>query len=378
MRGCARGWSSFWAGPALMTAAQTVLHDIRNSIGTGSAATRGALLRYVTDLFIVGSDNFTEDDIALFDDVFTRLVIDIEYSARALLALRLASVTNAPRGIVRALACDDDVDVARPILIDSTQVDDLILVETAQTRGQEHLMAISRRQSLSPSVTDVLVERGDAQVLLSTAENNGARFSETGYATVVRRSEGDDRLAACVGARSDIPKHLFLKLLAKASAQVRAKLAAEHPAAMLEVGQAVDAAVDRIREQVLDAAPASDEAVPPSEEFDDDKIRAFAKNGLIAETKAALAAMCRLPVSFVEHALVEDRAETLLVLVRAIGLSWPTVKAILLLPVGKRPILASEIAQCHAKFERLNRATSQEIVGFYQMRKPSSLVPSRN
>lgn len=78
--------------------------------------------------------------------------------------------------------------------------------------------------------------------------------------------------------------------------------------------------------------------------------------------------MCRLPVSFVERALAEERSETLLVLARAIGLSWPTVKAILLLPARKRPMLAGEIAQCLANFERLSRATSKEILGFYQVR----------
>lgn len=350
-----------------MTAAQTVLHDIRNSIDNGSAATRGALLRYVTDLFIVGSDKFAEDDIALFDDVFTRLVIDIEYSARALLALRLASVSNAPRGIVRALACDTDVDVARPILIDSTQVDDLILVETAQTQGQEHLMAISRRLSLSPAVTDVLVDRGDAQVLLSTAENQGAQFSDNGYATIVRRSEGDDRLAACIGGRADIPKHLFLNLLAQASDHVRAKLEAEHPFAKQQVALAVNEVSSRMAAGGISAASAA-EALPESVDCDDDKLRDFAKAGQIPETKAALAAMSRLPVAFVEHALTEDRFESLLVLMRAINLSWATVKAILMLPVGKRPITVGELAQCQAKFSRLSRVTSQEIVTFYQQR----------
>ncbi|MDB5602978.1 MAG: hypothetical protein JWN71_5022 [Xanthobacteraceae bacterium] len=351
-----------------MTAAQSVLHDIRNSISTGSVAARGALLRYVTDLFIVGSEQLSEDDIALFDDVFARLIVDIEFSARALLSIRLASVANAPRGIVRALAFDDDIDVARPILIDSVQVDDPILVETARTQGQEHLLAISRRLSLSEAVTDVLVERGDPQVLLSTAENQGARFSASGYATVVRRSEGDDRLAICVGARSDIPNHLFLKLLAHASDRVRTKLEAEHPFAKREVGRVVDEVAGRIRDEAVRGVPDGHDTPLQLGEFDDDKIRAFAKNGRIEETTAALAAICRLPISFVERTLAEERAETLLVLARAIGLSWPTVKAILLLPARKRPILAVEITQCLANFERLSRTTTQEIVGFYQVR----------
>jgi uncharacterized protein (DUF2336 family) len=359
-----------------MTAAQSVLHDVQNSIATGSVATRSALLRYVTDLFIVGSDQLSEDDIILFDDVYARLVVDIEYGARALLALRLAPLANAPRGIVRALALDDDIDVARPILIGSEQVNDCILLKIAQTQGQEHLLAISRRQSLSPAVTDVLVERGDPQVLLSTAANQGARFSSAGYATVVRRSEGDDRLTVCVGARSDIPKHLFLKLLANASDRVRATLEAERPYARREIGEVVHEVAGRIRDEALGEAPGRTDVPLSSAGFDDNKIRALAMAGRIDETTAGLAAMCGLPASFVTRALAEERSETLLVLARAIGLSWPTVKAILLLPARKRLILAGELAQCLGNFERLSRATSKEIVGFYQARARAGTLQS--
>ena len=43
-------------------------------------------------------------------------------------------------------------------------------------------------------------ERGDQQVVLSTAKNAGARFSGKGFAIMIKRSHGDDQLAACVGA----------------------------------------------------------------------------------------------------------------------------------------------------------------------------------
>ncbi len=66
--------------------------------------------------------------------------------------------------------------------------------------------------------------------------------------------------------------------------------------------------------------------------------------------------------------MMQERSETVLVLARAIGLSWSTVKAILLLRAGKRIIAADEIAQCLASFERLKPATAKEIARFYQKR----------
>src|SRR4029077_17966144 len=92
-----------------------------------------------------------------------------------------------------------------------------------------HLMAISKRKVLSNAVTDVLVLRGDDDVVHSTVNNPGAEFSERGFTRLVHRAEGDDELATCLGLRPAIPRHLYLKLLAKASDTVRQRLAAPPP-----------------------------------------------------------------------------------------------------------------------------------------------------
>src|SRR5262249_60093815 len=115
---------------------------------------------------------------------------------------------------------------AGPVLTRSPQLDNAALVENARTKSQQHLLAISKRKSLAETVTDVLVERGDRQVALSTAENPGAKLSEAGYVRLVKRAEGDDQLAQSVGSRAEIPRDHFLRLLAKASQAVRAKLEA--------------------------------------------------------------------------------------------------------------------------------------------------------
>src|SRR5262249_831694 len=152
---------------------------------------RAEALRYVGDLFEFGAHQFTDVQISEFDNVFTRLVMDVEISARVMLATRLAPMRNAPPSILRALAFDDAIDVARPILCQSEGLGNAILVENAETKSQQHLLAISQRRSLEEAVTDVLVERGDRAVLHSVAANAGAKFSDGGFARLVDRSEGD-------------------------------------------------------------------------------------------------------------------------------------------------------------------------------------------
>src|SRR5882757_5032198 len=181
-----------------MTADLALIHEVAKAVANGAVSQRAEMVRQVTDLFIVGLDQYSDDELALFDDVFSRLVVQIEVSARALLAVRLAPIAKAPPNVIRVLAFDDAIDVAGPVLAKSERLDDPTLVENARQKGQEHLLAISRRRSLSELVTDELVERGDQQVVLSTAANLGAKFSNGGFEKLVRRSDGDDRLAACV------------------------------------------------------------------------------------------------------------------------------------------------------------------------------------
>ena len=192
----------------------------------------------------------------LFDDVFACLVQNIEVSAKALLANRLAPHPAAPPRIIHTLAFDDAIEVAEPVLTQSPRLDDNALIENARTKSQAHLLAISKRTQLSGAVTDVLVERGDMDVVTSAAGNPGAEFSETGYAKLVERAEGNDDLAASVGLRSSIPRHHLLRLLAKASDTVREKLQAAHP----ETREAIDGVVKAGRRERAASARRADDA----------------------------------------------------------------------------------------------------------------------
>lgn len=352
-----------------------LMSKVEAAIATGSASRRSEMLRHVTDLFIIGAEQFSGSELALFDDVLARLMVDIERSARALLSVRLAPIRNAPPKTIRNLAFDDVIDVAGPVLAQSEQLDDPMLVENARSKGQEHLLAISRRRSLSEAVTDVLVERGDDEVVFSAVENQGAKFSDRSFASLVERSQDNDRLAARVGARREIPARLLLKLLQTASQAVRHKLEAAHPHAKAEVRQVVAEATSRVREETLAGSPdyvaarARVEALHRSAGLDERALAHVAAANQFVETAMILARLCDLPVQFIERSLSHERSETVLILARAIGLTWPTVKAILTLRGGKRGASPTELAQSMASFERLRQATAREIVRFYRLRE---------
>lgn len=209
-----------------MSMPKSLISDLENAISDKDVAHRAETLRRLTDLFVLGSKKYTGEQVALFDDVMSRLIDEVELSARAAFGHRLSTVANAPPKIIRELALDNAIEVAGPVLTHSEQIDDVTLVESAKTKSQDHLLAISRRKVLREAVTDVLVDRGNQHVALSTAGNPGAEFSEFGYSTLIRRSRDDNKLALCIWSRTEIPRQHLLKLFAEASESVRLTLEA--------------------------------------------------------------------------------------------------------------------------------------------------------
>src|SRR5580700_2415704 len=297
--------------PTSTSTSESLLDELQTTLAHGTVARQVETLRRVTDLFISGAVEFSDDQIALFDDVFQCLIHHIETSAKALLSNRLAPVDRAPPLTVRALAFDDLIEVAAPVLSRSERLDDEALIETARNKSQAHLLAISTRRVLSGAVTDVLVLRGNDEVIHSTVNNPGAEFSERGFSRLVNRAEGDDALAACVGLRPTIPRHLYLKLLAKASATVRARLEAANPPLAGDVSTAVREATRRARSapsaitQETAIAHALVKSLYEDGRLDEFQVAAFAEAGKFDEANAAIAALANVPVSIAENMMVE-------------------------------------------------------------------------
>ena len=156
----------------------------------------------------------------MFDEVLSHLIARIESTALIELSERLAPVNNAPNNVVHTLAIDDEIAVAGPVLALSDRLNTQDLVEIAMAKSQSHLLAISKRSNLSASLTDVLVERGNTQVITALAENAGAE-SEKAYAEIIDKSETDETLLEKLGLRIDIHSHIFRRLLERVSEAVR-------------------------------------------------------------------------------------------------------------------------------------------------------------
>jgi uncharacterized protein (DUF2336 family) len=356
--------------------ARSLIAEIESAFASGSAEKQVHILRQVTDLFLAGASSYSAAQIDLFDGVILRLAEKIETKARAELANRLAPVENAPPTTVRRLARDESIDVAAPILTQSCRLTDEDLLEIATDKGQDRLLAISKRAVLSEKVGDVLVARGDREVVLSVTRNQGARFSNASFGRLVDKSIDDEVLAICVGMRKDIPGEHFHMLIAKASEVVFKKLVASNPAAACEVQKVLsgitgqEAAIRPRGKRDSRAAQAQVEIERRSGKSTDRMVQDFAVAGEFDAMVAALSILCCAPRELVETAL-EARSgdnDLALLLAKAADLSWETAQQICILRQGIGLLAPQAMEAARASFERLQPATAQSVIRFYNER----------
>jgi uncharacterized protein (DUF2336 family) len=291
-------------------------------------------------------------------------------------------VANAPPKVMRNLALDNAIEVAGPVLKHSEQLDERTLVESAKTKSQDHLLAISQRRRLTEEVTDVLVDRGNRQVALSAAGNPGAAFSDFGFSTLARRSQNDDMLAVRLWSRTDVPRQHLLRLFAEASESVRLALEAadRRKAALIQamVAHASNKVQAAMREESASYAAALTRvrALKEAGALNEARLADFAKAGQFDEAVIALSLLCDLPVGPIERAFAQSWSEQLLVLAKAIDLPWETTKALLLLQSNADATSDAAINDCFASFIRLHTDTAKKALQFYRLREQAGVPVS--
>ena len=350
---------------------ENLLEELQTALSHGTVAHRVETLRRVTDLFVGNALDYSDDHVRVFDDVFQCLIEQIETSARALLAERLAPIAAAPPKIIRTLALDEVIEVSGPVLSKSERLDEATLIEIARTRGQAHLKAISLRRVLSEALTDVLVTRGDEDVVQSTVSNPGAQLSEGSLADLVIRAERDDDLASCIGLRPDLPRHHYLKLVAKASLAVRRKLEAAHPELADDVSSVVQEAAQRIRAASMTRQTETARALVKSLHEDgrltELQVATFAEQGKFDETNAGLAALAGVAVETAETMMIESRIEGVMILAKVAAMQWSSVRAIIALREKLSGGSQTDMLTLRDAYEALRSSTAQQVLRFHRM-----------
>jgi hypothetical protein len=178
----------------------------------------------------------------------------------------------------------------------------------------------------------------------------------------------------CVWARPDIPRQNLVRLFVDASEAVKNQLVEADPRRAELIKSMVAKATDEIQTKARagsnDFAQALDHVsqLHAAGKLGEAQLVGFANEGNFDKVVAALALMCDLPIGVVERAFVQNQTEQIIVLARAIDISWVTTVTLLLLHAGANGSSRQQLDRCFTDFSRLQTKTAQTALRFYRMR----------
>lgn len=358
-----------------MTVAIPQVPGLDEIIRNGDPQRLAEVSRRITELFLQGAANLRPDHVDLFDGILINLVPHTEIAARTDLAERLSLLGNAPRALVGQLAREDEILIAGPLLRRSAVIDEAALVEIAGIKGQGHLLAMSERPTLSPGLTDVIVSRGDREVVRRAAGNAGAQFSPTGYSALIERASQDGVLTLTVGQRDDLSESRLKDLLEGSIDIIRRRLMeVVKPARQAAISRAMNEISGAIEvvESRRDFVPAQRAilALHRAGELNEAAVLGFAKAYKYEEAVAALSAMSGVKIATLDRLIAGDRYDPILIVGKTIGLAWATVRALILLRLGPSRVASpADIESARVNFVRLMPSTAERVVGFWQTKQ---------
>lgn len=185
-----------------------------------SAASRSELAATVTDLFAGDGDKLTDRERALMFEILHRIVKDAEMEVRKVISSRLADNQDAPSELIELLG-NDEIEVAYPILTESTVLRDESLIEIIRNRTLEHQMAVAIRHSVSENVTDALVETGDERVIKTLLQNENAGISNATMEFLVEQSQRVDSFQEPILLRKELRPDMAKRMYMWVSAALR-------------------------------------------------------------------------------------------------------------------------------------------------------------
>ncbi len=171
--------------------------------------------------------DFGVQEKKLAEEIFSLMCKDAEERVRAALAANLKECPFLPHEIARTLA-DDVATVSTPILRFSSVLTDADLIEIVQSQGEDKQKAIASRPSVSPDVSDALIDTKNEAVVGTLVANDGAEISTRSMQRVLDDFADSDLIKSSMVGRSALPMEVSERLVKMVSDKLQQELAARH------------------------------------------------------------------------------------------------------------------------------------------------------
>lgn len=344
-----------------------------------SSEKRLELLRKLSEMYFENVGSRSDMEEFLFAEIVDQILDSIAKPQKVAASTTIAGQADFPHAAVVKLAGDPDIDVARPVLRQSPVLTDEDLTTIAGRASQDHLHAIAERPQLSETVTDVLVERGDRKVVHTVSANHGARFSDSGMSELLAKAREDVDLRALLVERPDLSPAAVAKLLPLVSANLILRLAergydvgASLPPDMLAtVSRRLLSALRERRSNIRDTATLV-EAVRSGELSLDEAASLLAQTGRLVDLSALLATFANVDRDYLFSLLARGHLQAVMILFRALGLSWSTLQRLLAARGKKRSDAATLRPDVQADYESIDPELARRTLRFSRIRRAAA------
>ncbi|MGZ5920341.1 MAG: DUF2336 domain-containing protein [Rhizomicrobium sp.] len=330
------------------------------------------MLRRITEAIDHGAETETCAEIdTLLREVAQQFSVQVRTEFAKLIASNVVSFCESARYFA-----NDQIAVASAILKWSDELPESDVLSVIEQRSQEHLLLISKSRSVSPNVSNALLQKGDETVVCALLENKGANITDEGYELAAQRAENSQKLQRSLVKRPGVPLGVLHDLYLKVERELRQQILDTFGNVPLEE---LDKAFARSRAKITrsyrklpdDFAQANKrlEALRKAGRYGPSCLTGLLREGSAGRTvfKLALASLCGIEYEIVDQAVETPDADTLALLCRAGGVDRASFMTIALgLDKSERGMLNAE--KFGQLYDDVPVEAAQRAVRFWKVR----------
>jgi uncharacterized protein (DUF2336 family) len=168
------------------------------------------LLKRLADVISLPLSRVNSFERSVTADLLVEILRDADFDERARIGRRVATLAEIPNCLIR-LILRDDLDIAYPLLLDSTALTDADLLDCARNATGAHRRLIAQRRGITEVVSEALVELGETLVVEALLRNDQARFSTAAIEMVLAMTQHQAQLVPMMLRRPELrPNHAYV------------------------------------------------------------------------------------------------------------------------------------------------------------------------
>ncbi|WP_321392379.1 DUF2336 domain-containing protein [Emcibacter sp.] len=213
-----------------------------------SISGRTELFQAIADLLERRHHDLSTRELSLMSDILGTLFHHVEMDVRKKLAERLATRLDTSVDLIILLA-NDEIEVARPVLMLSKLLDDNNLIKIIRHKTIQHQLSITARRHLSSAVCRELVTTGNDKVVVSLLSNRDARIDNDTLAGLVEKARGREDIQAPLIKREDLPRELCAQMYEWVSDSLKEVILQTHSMSESDINEIVSGTLEDIRDE---------------------------------------------------------------------------------------------------------------------------------